>query len=123
MPATGTFCQVIAVTVLPLSSVTRLAWWCWLAPRFFCLSRPRRSNHTPEQEREAVSLTAELGKAGYAAEPIVTDLLPVPQFFEVEACHQDFCRRNPTEGDFQFVVCPKLEKWRQCFTMRLKANL
>ena len=78
--------------------------------------------HTPEQEREAVSLMAELEKAGCWAEPIVTELLPVPQFFEAEAYHQQYFRRNPTEGYCQFVVSPKLAKFRQRFSTRLKAN-
>ncbi|NTU66033.1 MAG: peptide-methionine (S)-S-oxide reductase MsrA [Chloroflexi bacterium] len=79
-------------------------------------------HHTPEQQREAVSLMAELDKAGCWAELIVTELLPGPQFFEAEAYHQQYFRRNPTEGYCQFVVSPKLAKLRQRFATRVKAN-
>ncbi len=78
--------------------------------------------HTPEQEREAELLMAELEKSGCWAEPIVTELLPVRPFFEAEAYHQQYFRRNPTEGYCQVVVSPKLAKFRQRFASRLKAN-
>lgn len=79
-------------------------------------------HHTDEQREVASSLMAELGEAGLWASPIVTELLPAPQFFAAEDYHQQYFRRNPGQGYCQVVVSPKLAKFRKSFASRLKAN-
>ena len=79
-------------------------------------------HHTEEQRQVAAALMAELGQAGLWAGPIVTELLPAPQFFAGEDYHQQYFRRNPGQGYCQVVVSPKLAKFRKSFASRLKAN-
>ncbi|WP_313953744.1 peptide-methionine (S)-S-oxide reductase MsrA [Accumulibacter sp.] len=79
-------------------------------------------HHTEEQRQVASALMGELGQAGLWAGPMVTELLPVPQFFAAEDYHQQYFRRNPGQGYCQVVVSPKLAKFRKSFASRLKAN-
>jgi len=78
--------------------------------------------HSPEQEETARSLIAELEQAGAWTAPVVTELLPVTAFFAAESHHQQYFRRNGDQPYCQFVVSPKLAKFRQRFAARVKAN-
>ena len=65
---------------------------------------------------------AELDQAGFSAAPMVTELLPVPDFVAAEPCHRQYFRRNSEQGYCQSVVSPKLAKFRQRLSRGLKAN-
>ena len=43
---------------------------------------------------------------------IVTELAPLGTFYEAEAYHQDYFRRNPQGGYCQAVIRPKIDKLR-----------
>jgi peptide-methionine (S)-S-oxide reductase len=43
-------------------------------------------------------------------EPIVTQILPLENFYAAENYHQDYYRNNPGASYCQFVIRPKLEK-------------
>lgn len=79
-------------------------------------------HHTDEQRKVASALMAELGQAGLWADPIVTELLPAPQFFAAEGYHQQYFRRNPDQSYCQVVVSRKLASFRKGFASRLKAS-
>jgi peptide-methionine (S)-S-oxide reductase len=76
--------------------------------------------HSPEQQAIAESLMAELGSANLWPAPIVTEVLPVPQFYPAEDYHQHYFAENPDQGYCLFVVSPKLAKFRANFADRLK---
>jgi peptide-methionine (S)-S-oxide reductase len=42
----------------------------------------------------------------------VTQVQPAPTFYPAEAYHQDYYRRNPSQGYCQVVISPKLAKLR-----------
>jgi peptide methionine sulfoxide reductase MsrA len=44
-------------------------------------------------------------------DPIVTEITKLNDFFEAEAYHQDYYRRNPGSSYCFFVVRPKVEKF------------
>ena len=44
--------------------------------------------------------------------PIVTQLLPTPTFYQAEDYHQDYFKNNPNQGYCSFVVAPKVEKFK-----------
>ncbi len=52
--------------------------------------------------------------------PIVTQVLAATQWHEAEAYHQEYFARNPLQGYCQFVVGPKVAKFRKQFAERLK---
>ena len=43
-------------------------------------------------------------------DPIVTELLPVPDFWIAEDYHQDYFKRNPNAAYCRIVIAPKLKK-------------
>jgi peptide-methionine (S)-S-oxide reductase len=66
-----------------------------------------------EQKREAEAVIAEL-KSAYP-NPIVTQVAPLPVFYEAEAYHHKYFARNGEAGYCQFVIAPKLEKFQKRF--------
>lgn len=57
--------------------------------------------------------------AGHGA-PVCTQLKPAVTFWLAEDYHHDFYARNPGQGYCQFVVAPKVQKFRARFADRLK---
>ena len=53
--------------------------------------------------------------------PIVTQVIPAGQWYEAEPYHQEYFVRNPSQGYCQFVVSPKVAKFRKQFAHRLKS--
>ena len=76
--------------------------------------------HTPEQERVAGAVLAELASSGAARSPIVTELKPVLGYSRAEEYHQRYFDRNPGQGYCAFVVAPKVEKFRKVFAERVR---
>lgn len=77
--------------------------------------------HTPIQEATARDVIQEMTTAGLWANPIVTELAPVPTFYPAEDYHQDYFANNPYQPYCQVVVAPKVAKVRKEFLDRLKA--
>jgi peptide-methionine (S)-S-oxide reductase len=73
-----------------------------------------------EQKTEAESVIAELTAEKLFANPIVTELTPLDTFFPAEDYHQQYFERNPNQGYCQFVVAPKIAKFKQKFAHYLK---
>jgi len=76
--------------------------------------------HSDEQRETAERLIEELDAEGIWDAPIVTEVVPLERFFVAEDYHQEYFRRNPNQGYCQFVVAPKVAKFRQKFRDRLK---
>jgi peptide-methionine (S)-S-oxide reductase len=43
-------------------------------------------------------------------DPVVTEIVSAPIFYEAEEYHQDYYERNPNQGYCNFVIRPKLKK-------------
>lgn len=52
--------------------------------------------------------------------PVCTELKPAATFWVAEDYHHDFFDRNPSQGYCQFVIAPKVQKFRSQFSERLK---
>jgi peptide-methionine (S)-S-oxide reductase len=76
--------------------------------------------HSPEQKSAAEQVLAELGKANLWRDPIVTQVTEAGPFFKAEAYHQEYFERNPYQPYCQFVVQPKVAKFRAHYLDRLK---
>lgn len=77
--------------------------------------------HSPEQERTAREVIAELEAEGVWDDPIVTQVVPFSEFFAAEGYHQEYFQRNPRQPYCQVVVAPKVSKFRKQYLQQLKA--
>jgi peptide-methionine (S)-S-oxide reductase len=71
--------------------------------------------HSDEQKRVAEAKVAELTAEGLFDSPIVTEIVPAPTFYKAEDYHQGYFRAHPNEGYCQYVVSPKVAKFRKKF--------
>ncbi len=76
-----------------------------------------------EQEQAARALIAELEQARVFPGPIVTEVLPLANYWPAEDYHQDYFERHPNQGYCAFVVGPKVAKFRQQFRELLKPGV
>lgn len=76
--------------------------------------------HSPEQQAVAAATIRRLSEAREFTRPIVTEVTPAPHFYVAEPYHQEYFERNPRQPYCQFVVAPKVAKFRQKFATRLK---
>jgi peptide-methionine (S)-S-oxide reductase len=63
---------------------------------------------SPEQKRVADAYIAQLAAAKSFPRKIVTEVTPLKAFYEAEAYHQDYLKRNPTQPYIVFHDLPKL---------------
>lgn len=77
--------------------------------------------HSAEQEHVARELIAELNAAQTWARPIVTEVTPFSEFYPAEDYHQEYFAQNGSQPYCQFVVAPKVAKFRKQYASRLKA--
>ncbi len=75
--------------------------------------------HDVRQRTEAESMIVELGNRHVWPAPIVTEILPAPEFYPAEDYHQHYYAQHPGQGYCQFVIAPKLAKFRELFSGRL----
>jgi peptide-methionine (S)-S-oxide reductase len=76
--------------------------------------------HSPEQARIAREKIAQLGSEGLWDDPIVTEVTQASDFYLAEDYHQEYFQTNPYQPYCQFVVAPKVAKFRKEFFDRLK---
>ena len=65
---------------------------------------------------EAQKLAAEKSKAEaqkHFSKPIVTEIVPLKNFYKAEEYHQDYFRSNPNQPYCQVVIQPKVEKFEK----------
>jgi peptide-methionine (S)-S-oxide reductase len=75
--------------------------------------------HLPEQRAVAEDVIARITAEKLYPEPVVTRAEPASTFYIAED-HQQYFARNPYQGYCQFVVAPKVAKFRKHFFERLK---
>ncbi|WP_411767326.1 peptide-methionine (S)-S-oxide reductase MsrA [Winogradskyella sp. A3E31] len=76
--------------------------------------------HNEDQKEVADTVLKELNP--YYDDKIVTEVSPLPEFFEAEQEHQDYYQRNQTAGYCTFVIDPKLRKLRKLYADKLKGS-
>ena len=62
-----------------------------------------------------------MATSGLYRSPIVTEVLPLDNYWPAEEYHQDFFERNPHQGYCMAVAAPKVAKFRKTFA-RLQKN-
>ena len=76
--------------------------------------------HTDEQKRVAEEVIKEVSEEGVYDDPIVTEVTEFTNFYPAEGYHQEYFANNPNQPYCAGVVAPKVAKFRQKFTSRLK---
>jgi len=62
----------------------------------------------------------ELNRNKVFNKPVVTEISAFSKFYKAEKYHQDYYQNNSTQGYCQFVIVPKLKKFREIFKQKLK---
>ncbi|MCC6894826.1 MAG: peptide-methionine (S)-S-oxide reductase MsrA [Anaerolineae bacterium] len=78
--------------------------------------------HTPEQKAIAGKTIADLNAEKRWNAPIVTEVTPASTFYIAEDYHQEYFANNPNQAYCQFVVAPKVAKFRKYYTDKLKVK-
>jgi len=76
--------------------------------------------HSDEQKTAAEKLIAELTAEKVFRDPVVTEVVPAAMFYVAEDYHQEYFANNAAQPYCQYVVAPKLAKFRQKFAARVK---
>ncbi|MGB4344957.1 MAG: peptide-methionine (S)-S-oxide reductase MsrA [Burkholderiaceae bacterium] len=74
--------------------------------------------HSEEQMHCAQRVMAEMANVWDA--PLVTELKEAPAFYKAEDYHQDYFLNHPQQSYCAFVVAPKVAKFRQLFSEKLR---
>ncbi len=75
---------------------------------------------TATQQDAANDIIREMSQDKIFSRPIVTEVLPLQNYWPAEAYHQDFFERNPDQGYCMAVAAPKVAKFRKTFTRLAK---
>ncbi|MDP2369937.1 peptide-methionine (S)-S-oxide reductase MsrA [Rhodoferax sp.] len=75
----------------------------------------------PEHEALAREVIAEMAQSGVYHQPVVTEVLPLANYWAAEDYHQDYFAKNPHQGYCMAVAAPKVAKFRKTFARLVKA--
>jgi peptide-methionine (S)-S-oxide reductase len=76
--------------------------------------------HNDEQREKAQEYKQKLNEEKAYNSPVVTEISPASTFYKAEAYHQNYYNQNGEQPYCQFVVRPKLDKFRKVFAGKLK---
>jgi peptide-methionine (S)-S-oxide reductase len=76
--------------------------------------------HNDRQRAIAEALIRELNEAHLWDKPIVTQVAPLDKFYPAEDHHREYFSRHPEQSYCQVVISPKVNKFRERWTKRLK---
>lgn len=75
--------------------------------------------HDERQKAEASRVIRAMQEEKVWRREIVTEVLPLTQFFPAEEYHRNYYRRHPERGYCQLVIAPKMSAFRAKFADRL----
>ncbi len=71
--------------------------------------------HSEEQKRIAELYRKQLQDAGTYKDPIVTEVSPLMNYYPAEGYHQNYFMQNQNQGYCEYIIRPKVEKFRKKF--------
>lgn len=71
--------------------------------------------HNEQQKETAHTFVADLEKRRIFANPVVTAIEPLHNYFPAEKQHQRYFENNPMQSYCAYVVAPKIEKAEDLF--------
>lgn len=78
--------------------------------------------HNEEQKQLAEKYKKELDASKAFDKPIVTEISPFTKFYKAEDYHQNYYNQNSEQPYCQFVIRPKIEKFKKVFAQKLKQS-
>ncbi|MDN3689950.1 peptide-methionine (S)-S-oxide reductase MsrA [Cyclobacterium jeungdonense] len=78
--------------------------------------------HSESQQKEALKLKQSLNESGAFNNPIVTEITPFYNFYPAEEYHKNYYESNGNQPYCQFVIRPKVEKFKKGFAGKLKLD-
>lgn len=76
--------------------------------------------HDEEQHQKALAYKNKLNEEKAWDKPVVTEISPFRKFYVAEDYHQNYYNDNKTQPYCQFVVGPKVDKFKKVFKNKLK---
>lgn len=76
--------------------------------------------HNDEQQKIAEQYKKQLDASGVFKNRIVTEISPLINFYKAEDYHQNYYALNPNQGYCQYVIRPKVEKFKKQYASKLK---
>ena len=76
--------------------------------------------HSEQQKQTSQKIIQSLEKENVYKDPIVTEVTAFSAFYPAEDYHVNYFARNKNQPYCQFVVAPKVEKFRKVFKEKLK---
>ena len=76
--------------------------------------------HDAEQKQLSEDIKLKLSDGKIWDNPIVTEIVPINNFYVAENYHHDYFKLNPENMYCQAVVRPKVEKFKKVFAEKLK---
>lgn len=76
--------------------------------------------HSEKQKETALQIIGNLEKEKAYEKPIVTEITEFKAFYPAEDYHINYFARNKSQPYCQFVVAPKVEKFRKVFKDKMK---
>ena len=73
--------------------------------------------HTQAQKELAEDMKKAIEKEGVYPDPVVTEIVPFTEFFPAENYHHDYFEKNKTAPYCEFVIKPKLQKFRDRYSL------
>ena len=73
-----------------------------------------------EQNKIAGDYKKKLNDEKVYDRPVVTEISPLDVFYPAENYHQNYYNDNTSQGYCQYVIAPKLEKFRKVFKEKIK---
>jgi peptide-methionine (S)-S-oxide reductase len=76
--------------------------------------------HNEEQKDTAELLKKRLNESGAFKNPVITEITEFKNFYPAEDYHQNYYNLNEEEPYCQFVIKPKLDKFKKAFSIKIK---
>ena len=77
--------------------------------------------HNEDQRVIAVQSAKEIASQIYD-DPIITEILPIKNYFPAEDYHQEYFSRNGDQPYCSFVIAPKVKKFKEKFSDKLQSK-
>ncbi len=77
---------------------------------------------TEVQKEEVEKFISEINNSSPEGELVVTEVLPLENFYEAENYHQNYYANNKNQSYCQIIINPKLEKVQKQFASLLKSK-
>lgn len=78
--------------------------------------------HSEEQKKAAENIIKQYETEKIFEMPVVTEITPFKAFYPAENYHHDYFEQNKRQPYCQFVISPKIEKFKEKYKDRLKNN-